>query len=75
MEENMGFQEERITIMPHLCDCGSGEESYILYDARSIPCGRVCSKCEEEKKSQYRPEIFTDGDYECDEVVEPEDCY
>ncbi len=57
------------------CPCGSGEDSYILSDARGIACGRVCSKCEDEINSQYRPEIFEDGNYICDEPIEPEDYY
>ena len=55
------------------CPCGSGEYPYDLLDARGIYCGKVCSKCEKEKMSHYRPEIFTDGSYEADEAIEPED--
>jgi hypothetical protein len=57
------------------CICGSGKEGYALYDARGIYCSLVCEDCEEEKKSQYRPEIFEDGDYWADEPIEPEDYY
>lgn len=56
-----------------LCYCGSGLLSYHLLDARGISCGRVCSKCEKDKKAKYRPEIFTDMQYEADEPIEPED--
>ena len=36
-------------------------------------CGAyVCDDCRKEKLKGYRPEIFTDGDYECDEPIEPE---
>ena len=55
------------------CNCGSGLESYILYDARGIPCGHVCDDCEEEKASKFRPEVMSDPDYYADEPIEPED--
>ncbi len=55
------------------CPCGSGEPRYILYDARGIECGYVCEKCEEAVRARYRPEIFEDSNYECDEPIEPED--
>ena len=55
------------------CPCGSGEPSSPLSDARGIPLGRVCDKCEEEFKAKYRPEIFEDSNYEADEAIEPED--
>lgn len=54
------------------CDCGSGENSYDLFDARGIYCCKVCSKCEAEKKGRYRPEIFTDSDYWADEPIDEE---
>jgi hypothetical protein len=57
------------------CSCGSDLEQYELVDARGISCGMVCEKCEDEKKSHYRPEVFTNGNYECDEPIEPEDYY
>ena len=57
------------------CPCGSEEPSYILYDARGIACGRVCPKCEEDVKAKYRPEIFEDGNYECDEPIDPEEVW
>lgn len=44
-----------------------------LYDARGIFCCYVCEKCERVKRSRYRPEIFADSQYECDEAIEPED--
>ena len=52
------------------CTCGSNKESYPLEDARGIFCGIVCEDCVEEKKSQYRPEIFTDSDYWTDEPID-----
>ena len=45
--------------MERLCNCGSGEYSYWVNDAQGIPLARVCSKCEKEKLSHYRPEILT----------------
>lgn len=56
-----------------LCNCGSGEPREAILDARGIFVAYVCSKCEKQTKAHYRPEIFTDGNYECDEPVEPED--
>jgi hypothetical protein len=56
-----------------ICNCGSGLVSWALYDAKRIYCGRVCEKCEKEKRAQFRPEIFksyNQGDV--DEPIEPE---
>jgi hypothetical protein len=61
----MAYESDLIT-----CNCGSGRERYELADARGIFCAYVCSKCEETVKSKYRPEIFTDSQYECDEQIE-----
>ena len=55
------------------CLCGSGKESWPEYDARGIYLCRVCEVCQEEKLAGYRPEVLTDGDYEADEPIEPED--
>lgn len=52
------------------CPCGSGEPSYPLEDARGIFCSYVCEACEEEVKGRYRPEIFEDSYYECQEPIE-----
>lgn len=54
------------------CSCGSGHPRYILYDARGIPCGYVCTVCEAKAKAHYRPEIFTDADYWTDEPIDEE---
>jgi hypothetical protein len=54
------------------CPCGSGQVSYTLNDARGICCGRVCGECEDDKKAQFDPAIFEDGDYHCDEPIEKE---
>ena len=53
-----------------LCHCGSGLTSTELYDARGIYVSRVCEECEEKVKAQFRPEIFTNSLYECDEPIE-----
>jgi hypothetical protein len=55
------------------CPCGSGLTWWRLFDASVIYCGRVCDRCEAEKRSKYRPEIFTNPDYETDEPKEPEE--
>ncbi len=57
---------------PRLCNCGSGEESWWEYDARGIPLDSVCPKCVKTKLAKFRPEVLTDGDYECDEPIEPD---
>jgi Family of unknown function (DUF6011) len=54
------------------CLCGSGEQRYILYDARGISCGFVCSKCEDGRRATYKPEVFADSQYYADEPIEPE---
>ena len=52
------------------CMCGSGKDRFPIYDARGIFCCSACEDCEEEKFAKYRPEIFTDSNYECDEQIE-----
>ena len=54
------------------CPCGSGEYPDAISDARGIFVAYVCDKCRQEKLKGYRPEIFTDGNYEADEPIEPE---
>lgn len=54
------------------CDCGSGEYSEEIYDARGIYVTRVCDSCKEEKLKSYRTDIFTDSNYWADEQVEPD---
>ena len=55
------------------CPCGSGEYSEAICDARGIYVARVCDKCKDERLKGYRPEIFTDNQYEADEPIEPEE--
>ena len=62
-------QEQRI----RLCSCGSGEHPEGVYDARGIFVASVCDKCRKERLKRYRPEIFSDSDYEADEPIEPEE--
>ena len=51
------------------CYCGSGKIARELKDARSIFCTFVCDACEERKRSQFNPEIFS-GLYEADEPID-----
>jgi hypothetical protein len=51
-----------------LCPCGSGEPRRELLDRRGIFCGYVCDQCEQDKRSQYHPDIFTDANYWPDEA-------
>lgn len=53
-----------------LCPCGSGKEREAVYDARNIFVAFVCPRCRERKLSCYRPEIFVDPQYECDEAID-----
>lgn len=55
------------------CECGSNIKSRWVYDAKGIPVFKACIKCEEEQKRGYRPEIFIDPFYECNEVIEPDE--
>ena len=52
------------------CPCGSGKNSWWESDARGIPLARVCVDCRDKKLSKFRPEVLTNSNYECDEVVE-----
>ena len=52
------------------CTCGSGDYGTEVYDARGIYVCIVCDACEREKRSHYRPEIFTDCGYATDEPVD-----
>jgi hypothetical protein len=55
------------------CPCGSGLPRRELVDARGIFCTFVCDRCEAEKKAHYRPDIFTDPNYETTEPVEEDE--
>lgn len=54
------------------CRCGSGEPREELLDARGIFVSYVCSHCGPDVKRSYRPEIFTNSNYEADEAIEPD---
>jgi hypothetical protein len=56
--------------MSRSCSCGSGLDRRLLTDARCIPVGYVCDRCEATKRAKYRPEVFTDGSYHHDETLE-----
>lgn len=55
---------------PRLCRCGSGHLRHALYDARAIFVAYVCARCEATVRGRFRPEIFTDPNYDTDEDVE-----
>jgi len=49
----------------HYCKAGEwleGDRGWELIDAAGIYCGRVCDRCETEKRAQFRPEIFSGYD-------------
>lgn len=55
------------------CPCGSGQDFWRVYDAQGIYLCRVCSECEREKLSRYRPEILRGYDQsDVDEPIEAE---
>ena len=56
----------------HPCPCGSGRPSWWLRDARMIEVARVCTACIKKVQAQYRPEIFTDPQYETTEDIDDE---
>ena len=58
-----------------LCSCGSGQYREEVCDARGIFVAYVCDACRAERLAGYRPEIFTDAAYECDEPIDPELCH
>jgi hypothetical protein len=54
------------------CPCGSGEWPWVGLDARGIPLGYMCGKCEKEKLAAFRPEVLTDPNYDHDEPIDPD---
>lgn len=52
------------------CPCGSGKPREDLVDARGIFCTFVCEECEDDKRSRYNLNIFTDPAYDADEPIE-----
>lgn len=43
------------------CNCGSGQNRYMLKDASGIFCAYVCSRCEPQVRKKYDPKIFNAG--------------
>jgi hypothetical protein len=58
---------------PKPCPCGSGKESWWMYDCYGIELDRVCESCEDSKRKRYTPETFTGYRHLTDEPIEPED--
>jgi hypothetical protein len=52
------------------CSCGSGQCPQAKHDARGIFLTFACDACEESKLAQFRPEVLTDPNYECDEAID-----
>jgi len=73
----MAQEQQKVVYVPmddmDLCSCGSGKERFELTDARGIFCGYVCDDCVGEMSAKFRPEIFENPNYLCDEPIEPED--
>ena len=59
-----------MTLTLRTCNCGSGLEKYALNDARGIFCTYACEDCEKEKMKEFRPEVFSDMNYEHDEPID-----
>jgi hypothetical protein len=55
------------------CACGSGLQMRALYDARGIYVSYVCDVCEARTRKRYRPEIFTDSNYETLEAIDEDE--
>ena len=58
---------------PKKCHCGSGLNSWWLYDCYGIPLDRVCSECEEKTRARYIPETFTGYRHLVEEAIEPDE--
>jgi len=55
------------------CQCGSGQIAEPQYDARGIYLTACCNKCRNERLAQFRAEVLTDPNYECDEPIEEDE--
>ncbi len=55
--------------MEKLCNCGSGEWSYWIYDGYGIELCRACPKCQAEKLKGYRSDIMSR--YPTSDQIEP----
>lgn len=68
------FIADQDALNEHLENDHDGEYAETLCDARGIPVGKACWKCETFVKLKFRPEIFTDSDYETyGEQIEPDE--
>ena len=54
------------------CDCAWTQPGtrFPMYDARGIFLTYACDNCEVEKRLRYRPDVFTDPNYEADEPID-----
>jgi hypothetical protein len=52
------------------CPCGSNQPRHDLHDARGIFVTFCCDDCEAEKRARFRPEVFSDSQYDSDEPIE-----
>lgn len=52
------------------CACHAHLPRRPLHDARGIFCAYVCDGCEDDKRAQYRDDVFNDPDYWHDEPIE-----
>ena len=57
------------------CTCGSSKYGERQYDARGIYLCMTCEDCHAGKMKMYRPEVLNNPNYDCDEQIEPDDCY
>ena len=62
-----------MALLPKHCICGSGHLQRPLYDARQIFVAYVCDDCERKVRGRYRPEVFTDPNYETTEDIDDGD--
>jgi len=49
------------------------QDTWGEHDARGLYLTKVCDRCVDYKLAQYRPEVLTDNNYECDEPIEPDE--
>ena len=67
--DSAGYLERNGTME---CNCTSGEEQELHYDARGIPLCYACSVCWPKKSKTYRPDVLTDPNYWHDEPIDEE---
>lgn len=54
----------------HSNEDGTKRQTWVEYDARGIPLGKVCAECREAKLKTYRPDVLTDPNYWSDEPID-----